>query len=94
MIVPIPPLPYLVVRLIGCRRPDARIQQNDTAIETNVFRANPSRDQKSEVLYVPIVGKQGLISFALVKEVEGEVIFENSKHDYAQRIAYQRVACD
>jgi hypothetical protein len=42
------------------------------------------------IQYVPIVGKQGPIEFALKKSGENEVVFENPGHDYPQRIAYVR----
>lgn len=47
--------------------------------------------KEGELLYVPIVGKQGPIPFTLVKSSEQEVVFENPKHDYPQRIAYKRL---
>ncbi|MBM3758762.1 MAG: hypothetical protein FJW36_00785 [Acidobacteria bacterium] len=42
------------------------------------------------IQYVPIVGKQGPIEFALKKSAENEAVFENPAHDYPQRIAYVR----
>ena len=47
--------------------------------------------KEGELTYIPLVGKQGPIPFALKKSGTNEVVFENAAHDYPQRIAYERV---
>lgn len=42
------------------------------------------------ISYIPIVGKQGPIVFAMKSSAANEVVFENPAHDYPQRIAYAR----
>ncbi len=63
----------------------SRTVRQDKVISSEQIRIE-SRDGK--VAYIPIVGKQGPIPFALSKLTDMEVVFENPQHDYPQRIAY------
>ena len=49
--------------------------------------------QGAALTYTPRIGtKQGAVVFKMTKLTEDEVIFENSTHDFPQRILYRKVA--
>jgi hypothetical protein len=69
------------------------LREEDTVVFENIQLV-----QKQEGLfYIPVVKNQnqGLpVSFTLRTISEHEMIFENPKHDFPQRISYTRIAAD
>jgi hypothetical protein len=49
--------------------------------------------EKGEVIYTPRIGsREKPVDFKLVRQGEGEVMFENLAHDFPQRIIYRKAA--
>lgn len=48
--------------------------------------------QGADVFYTPRIGSsEKPVSFKLIRQSDGEVVFENAAHDFPQRILYRKV---
>lgn len=67
----------------------SRTVKGGKTVETEFMQMRSNSD--GQLVYIALPSGQKETTFVLIKATENEVIFENAKHDFPQRIIYRRL---